>query len=318
MFSQLRRSIMGHLFVFSILFTIIMSAVSFWVVGRSGHAIFQASAEEAVTHRVTKSLFAMAAVENSAVQIAKNSTVLQALSTDQYSLQVNPILNTLKNTSFGILGVTLYTPQHIYTTDSVSDHLTFYELRENQAIRQFMDSPQETFLSIRTSQIPGVYNHVRYDPAYGMITYCVKVPHGLLLFDLNPSYIYSRFFDYGKYPNFTEIQTFIMTPEGTYLKSGFNKEKDASYLIQAVEDETIISDDRRFLIISTPFGPCGSQVVSLVPTAPFYRQMAVFGAILLICSAVLIRTALAVGRRLSSSIILPLTRLRKKMAGWNA
>ena len=46
--------------------------------------------------------------------------------------------------------------------------------------------------------------------------------------------------------------------------------------------------------------------------------MAVFGAILLICSAVLIRTALAVGRRLSSSIILPLTRLRKKMAGWNA
>ena len=318
MFQALTRRIVGYVLLSAALFTVVLSTVSFLLVSRSALRTFRASAEATVTQRVERSAMAIAAAQASAVQISHNTAVLEALASDQASPAVKPLLDTLKNTSFGIIGLTLYTPTRTYTTSGMAGVPTLAEMLQEPQIAAFVRSDEPSWLSVRTSHMAQIYQDVRYDPSFGMITYIVRLPQGFLFMDLHPRYIYQSFFDYREHPNFAGIETYILTPRGTYLRSPFNQEEHARYLSEAVPGATTLSRDRRFLIVARPFAAPGSQVVSLVPLEPYYRRMRAFLLLLVGCAGLSALAAWLLGRYLSSTIVGPLMRLRAKMQRWSA
>lgn len=318
MFHSLRRRIVGYVLLSATLFTLALSTVSFLLVSRSALRTFRVSAEAVVAQRVERSRLAIAAAEASAVQITRSSAVLEALASDRHNPAVQPLLNTLKNASFGIIGLTLYTQGQTYTTSGMAGVPPLTEIAEEPGIAAFIGSREGSFLSLRTSHMAQVYQDMRYDPSFGMLSYIVRLPQGFLFMDLNPRFIYQTFFDYRQHPVFSGIETYIQTPQGTYLKSHVNREEHARYLEEAAPGTARISRDRRFLIIALPFAAPGSQVVSLVPLEPYYRRMQAFLFLLVGCAGLSIGTACLLGHRLSHAITEPLMRLRTKMQRWSA
>lgn len=318
MFRRLSRRIVGYVLVSAALFTLVLSTVTYLLVSRSTLRAFQASAMTAVAQRVARSAMSIQAAQASAVQISRNSTVLEALATDEHDPAVNPLLNTLKNTSFGIIGLTLYTPSHTYTTSRMAGVPSLAEITEEPGIAAFLRSGEGSFLSLRTSHMAQVYQDVRYDAGFGILTYVVRLPQGFLFMDLNPRFLYQSFFDYSDDSNLAGTETYLQTAAGTYLKSPFNREAHTRYLEEAVPGAALPSRDGRFLIISLPFEAPGSQVISLVPLDPYHRRMRALLLLLAGCTALSMGASWLVARRLSRAVTEPLLQLRAKMQRWSA
>lgn len=318
MFRRLKRRIVAFVVISATLFTLILSAVALVLVNRSSLRAFWAAAEAAVSQRVEQSVLSIAAAQDATAQIVRHSAVLGALGNDRFSPAVNPVLNTLKNTSLGIMGLTLYTPSHTYTTSGLAAAPALDEIAREPGIAAFIASGAGSFVSVRTSHMAGVYQHVRYDPSFGMITYIVRLPEGFLFMDLNPRHIYRSFFDYRDHPSLSGVETFITTPSGDYLRSEWNSEAAAAYLAEAVAGAATRSRDGRYLIIARPFAAPGSQVVSVVPLAPHFRRMQGFVLLLAAYTTASILVAWWVGQRLSLAITTPLVQLQARMQRWSA
>ncbi len=319
MFEKLKKKIMLYILLTTILFTTIMSIISFYFVSNSILNNFKYSVNENINQSIKNSLFSIEAARNSTIQISQNTGIIDAITENEYHYSVNPILNTLKNTSYGILGVTLYTTnQIVYNTSSVSSYPSFSEILENDTMSQFIQSEDTIYLSIRTSTITDIYNYVRYDPQYGMISYIVKLYDesnnicGYLFVDINPSFIYNQFFNYKNYKNFKNVETFIISQDNTYLKSERNSEKLAKYLPQIKDQETKVSKDHKYLLISKPYIN-DTTIITMVPMKPFYQNILWIGIGFITTSAILILIAYYIGSKLTQNITLSLNHLYQKM-----
>ncbi len=320
MFNQLKAKINNYILFSSILFIIIITIISFVKVGYSLYDNFQDTANENIVQSIKNSSFVVESIKSATIQISENNNIINTLGNADYNPQINPILNMVKNTSFGIAGVTLYTTNNqVYQTSSISEYPTLEELKANQEIEAFINSKKDYHLSIRTSQVADFYNHVRYDADYGIITYIVKLYdqndyiQGYLFVDIKPNYIYNNFFAYSDYQNYNNIQTYIITSKGTYLKSDKNSVENTKYLdLKQTTVETKISTDKKYLIITKDYLN-NSKIVTLIPMNSYYHYLIKLGLTLLVSSVILIIIAKIVAVKLVRYITTPLTRLLNKM-----
>ncbi len=319
MFIKLQRKMMFYILVTAFIFTTTMGVISFFFVSQSLYQNFQYSANENINQSIKNSLFSIDAAKSSTIQISQNANIIGAISSTEYNPSINPILNTLKNTSYGILGVTLYTTNdQVYTTSSISSYPTFNDFANNEQITQFMNSNDTIFLSIRTTAISQIYNHVRYDPQYGMISYVVKLyddnlmVRGYLFVDIDPNYIYNNFFDYENYVNFKNVQTYIFSQNNDYLKSAKNSESNNKYLTQVLDNQSKISSDKKYFIISKSFNS-DTKIITLVPMNSLYMNLLEIGSIILITMIILLLIAYVISKKFTKHIISSLTDLHKKM-----
>lgn len=320
MFGKLRRRINRTIRMTSLLFTTLMAFVAFIFISLALYRNFETSAQETIHNSIRRSHFIIETVQDTTIQIAKTSSIQEALQQDGYNPKVNPILNTFKTTSHAIVGVTLYTDGgHIYSTSSISSHLTLEEMREHEPIDRFMASDEETFLSVRTSHIHRIYNHVRYLPEYGIITYIVKLKDseartvGYLFVDIQPQYIYSNFFDYSDYANFKAVESYIITQEGNYLPSRFNTPEHAPYLSKARLNHIVRSKDFHYLILKHDIFTEGTTVVSLVPLTPYYQTIGRIGAIFLALLFFLNTVTFFLSNAIANRIVRPIGRIYLEM-----
>ncbi|MDF2699001.1 MAG: hypothetical protein K0Q49_557 [Haloplasmataceae bacterium] len=320
MFFQLRKKIISHIVISSILFTVIISIVSFTYVSISIYKNFKYSANENIEQSIKNSSFSINATKNSTILIIEDQNFIESLGSFDYNPKINPILNTLKNTSYGILGVTIYTNNnYIYSTSSISSYLTFNEIKENIEIANFINSDETTYLSIRTSHIADLYYHVKYDEQYGMITYIVKIIdqnnqiQGYLFVDINPSFIYNNFFSYNRYENFQNVETYILAQDGHYLKSEKNSEVNTKYLNLVDKNESRISIDGKYLIISKDFSIEDSSIITLIPLKSYYYDILLIAIVLTIISIILSFIAKIIAIKIADSIANPLSDLLSKM-----
>jgi len=297
-----------------------MSFVSFYFVSQSIFDNFMYSSNENINQNIKNSIFSIEAAKNATIQISQNTNIIEAITQNEYDPTVNPILNTLKNTSYGILGVTLYTMNNqVYITSSVTSYPTLSEILDNKQIAEFIQSDKTIYLSIRTETITDIYNHVRYDPAYGMISYIVKLYDddlnicGYLFVDINPSYIYGNFFSYENYQNFKSAKTYIVSQDGSYLKSNYNNTQLSKYITYQTVDKTQISKDRKYLVITKPY--LDTTIVSVIPMNSYYNNLIWIGFVLFFTSIFLIAIAYIVASKLSNNIISSLSHLHQKIQG---
>jgi hypothetical protein len=302
-------------------FTLIIGSVSFYFISQSLYRNYISSAKENLNQSIINSSFALQTAKDTTIQISQNSNVLSAIHSDEYDPRVNPVLNTLKNTSYGIAGVTLYTLDgQIYSTSSISSHLTFEEISKHHQINQFIQSYKLNDLSMRTSYIHAIYNHVRYNEDYGMITYLVKLTNpaneiqGYLFVDINPKYMYNSFFAYDNHPYFNQVETYFYTNNDTYLKSEQNSEEHLHYTSNIEPNISKLSSDKRFLILSKPLFTEDYQVVSLVPMAPLYDKLIEVGMIFVSTIILLVLLSVLIAKRIALSITSPLSKLHQKIA----
>jgi hypothetical protein len=320
MFKRLKQKINNYILYTSIPFIILIAVVSFIIVGHNLYENFKDTAHENIVQSIKNSSFNIESAKNATIQISKNNDIINTLNKNEYNPQINPILNMVKNTSFSIAGVTLYTTgNQVYSTNNISGYPTLEELKTNPEINNFINSNHDYFLSIRTSQIAGFYNHVKYDQDYGMITHIVKLYdqndalRGYLFVDIKPDYIYNNFFSYSNYQNYKNIETFIITPEDTYLKSDRNSAENVKYLnLKHTGETTKISKDKKYLIITKEYLN-NSSIITLIPMKPYYLSLVKIGSILLISSIILIIIAKLIAAKLDSYITTPLSQLLKKM-----
>ncbi len=320
MFKQLQKKINNYILFSSLLFTVLITISSFIIIGNSLYKNFENSAIENIIQSIKNSSFTIESARNATIQISKNNNIINTLNKGEYNPQINPILNMLKNTSFGIAGVTLYTTgNQVYATSSVSEYPGLEELKNNREINKFFDSEQDNYLSIRTSEITNFYNHVKYDSEYGIITYIVKLFNqknniqGYLFVDIKPNYIYHNFFSYSNYLNYKDIETYIVTPEGTYLKSDQNSVENLKYLnLEHHGEISKISKDKKYLIIYKKYLG-NSNIISLIPMKPFYNNLAKIGSIIFLSAVILIIISKIIALKLAGYISTPLTRLHEKM-----
>ena len=318
MFLRLRKKIILYIIFSSLLFTTVISLISFLLLSQVLFNNYKNAAVETVNHSINKSIFAINAAKNPTLLISEHEMIHEALSEEYFAPYVIPILNTLKNTSFGILGVTLYTEHHIYTTSSITSPPSFAEMMTNLEFSTFVESEATHYLSIRTSHIARVYNNIRYNPEYGMISHVVKIKNdqskiGFLFVDINPQYIYRNFLSYSNYMDYSNTETFIITQKGSYLKSSYNSPDKISYLDDAEFNAITHSNDRKYLIIHTPFIQEHTSIVTAIPLKPYYNRLLNIGLILIITLLILFICTLLIGKKLTNSIINPLIKLHRKM-----
>ncbi len=322
MFSRLHRKIIRHILIPSILFTTIMSVISFYFLSRSLYDNYIYSASKNINQNIKNSLFTIEAAKNSTIQIASNKEIIDSITNNTYDPGINPILNTLKNTSYGILGVTLYTNTDLtYHTNSVTSYPTLNELKQNQLIADFLNSDETLLLSIRTNTIADIYNNVKYNHEYGMISYIVKLYDtdkkilGYLFVDINPSYIYNNFFKYENYKDF-KATTYIISQDGDYLKSELNTRSLVSYLDEINDNDKHLSKDFKYLLISQPFVD-NTSIKTIVPMSPLYKKLIILGSSIIVTSFILNFIAYLIAKMLADNIISALNQLRRKVNDTN-
>lgn len=318
MYVKLRKKIMSYILVTTILFTTIMSIVSLIIISRSLRTNFIFSATENINQNINNSIFVIEAAKNSTIQISQNPEIIKSINSTTYNTSINPILNTLKNTSYGIIGVTLYTQNYTYSTSSIAAYPSLDEIKENTQLFNFINSTDFIFTSVRTETIANIYNNVRYNPDYGMISHIIKIPDenndavGYLFVDINPSYIYHHHFNYENYPNFEKTKTYIISQEGKYLKSVYNNQKDAKYISEINSNSKKISRDKKYLILNMPY-ISNTNVVTLVPMKPYYKNLLWIFILITLTATLLILIAYLIAKRLTNDIVNSLSRLHTKM-----
>lgn len=318
MFVKLRKKIISYILVTTILFTTIMSIVSLIIISRSLRNNFIFSATENINQNINNSIFVIEAAKNSAIQISQNSEIIKSINSEAYNISINPILNTLKNTSYGIIGVTLYTENHTYSTSNIAAYPSLDEIKKNNELLNFINSTDFIFTSVRTKTIANIYNNVRYNPDYGMISHIIKIPDennlsvGYLFVDINPSFIYHNYFNYENYPNFEKTKTYIISQEGKYLKSEYNNQKDAKYILEIKTKTKKISRDKKYLVINKPY-ISSTNVVTLVPMKPYYKNLLWIFTLITLTATLLIFIAYLIAKHLTNDITNSLSHLHKKM-----
>lgn len=318
MFIKLRKKVMNSILITTIIFISIMSIVSFFIIRRSLYDNFVYSAKENINQNINNSSFIIEAAKNSTIQISQNKEIINSITSDKFNTSITPILNTLKNTSFGIIGVTLYTDNYTYSTSSISAYPTLEEIKSNTKLFNFINSSDFIFTSIRTDTIANIYNNVRYNPDYGIISHIIKVYNeekninGYLFVDINPAYIYKNYFNYDKYPNIKETKTFIISQDGKYLKSEFNNDNTSTYLDEVENEQIKRTHDRKYLIITHSY-ISNTQVITLVPLKSYYINLLWIFVCIVLTSFVLIMVSYFIAKRLTNNIIHSLSHLHEKM-----
>ncbi len=316
-FSSLKRNIVRTVVLSTLFLTLAVGTISMVVLGRSFYETYKASAEESIRQKTTLSLFSLENVRIASRQLSENEDFLEAIASETYNPAVRPVLNTFRNTSFGIWAVTLY-PEGgpTYHTFNVAGVPTIAELKDMDDIDGFLASEEEVHLSIRTRGIALFYNDIRYDHDYGMMSYLVKLEGGeagLMVVDVNPGYIYNTFFDYQNHGDFQGALTYIVDSEGVPLRSTVNTKDHRDYVDEVEPGETTLSRDRRYLLRADSYYSEDYRLVSLVPMRPFYQNIFYIGISLLFLIVVLNFVSYRLAKVLERRITAPLEDLKRKM-----
>lgn len=318
MFNQLRKSIVKTIVISTIFLSLLVSVLSFAILSENYYTNYKNSAEETINQKIRLSTFTFETVERTSEQLSNNERFLTSLNDNGYNPSVVPMLNTLKNSSFGILAVTAYTDDgRHYSTFNISSVVPMNAMEDYDVFEGFKESDAQSMLSIRTTHIARLYNDVLYDPSFGMITYIEKLSDdtgaeiGTLFVDIDPAYIHNAYFDYSSHTQFENTMTYIIGEAGTPLRNASNTNEGQKYIDEASNAFSMSDDFQKLVNKETLYGD--HTIVSVVPLESFYTTLTQIGLLLIGLNAIIITSAYFIARRIEKNITLPLSALKNKM-----
>lgn len=318
MFTRLRKNIVRSIMIATVLLSTVASFISFVIISQSHYQSYKTSTNDSIDQKITLSSFTFDSVMRTSQQLSENETFLEALDADEFNPQITPVLNTLKNSSFGILAATVYLPDgQTYSTFNISNVVSYEQFSYYDPVHNFLMSEDKSMLSIRTTHIAQLYNNVRYNDDFGMITYIVKLEHnnefiGLLFVDINPNYIYQSFFNYSNYTRFSGTTTFIIGENSMPLLSALSDRNYTHYIDEAIENPNTMSSNFRYLV-NTHSLYDNHHVVTLTPLRPLYMTLMRNGLMLIALNVIVITLAYFVAKNVERTMVTPLQNLQVKM-----
>lgn len=190
---------MSLFIVFSLLVIIFVMSLFFITHSRMMNAQIQSELEQ----RTTYVSFSMNSVKRATESFATSQTLIDSLTDTQWEIKLVPVMNALRNASFGIQSVVVYRLDGSYTsTYNVSNVVSLESLASIPEIKDKMDA-LETSLTIRTTHISGIYDNFLYNPSFGMITYIVPILDeanhlGYISVDVRPQYLIQTYYDFNE------------------------------------------------------------------------------------------------------------------------
>ncbi len=304
MFERLKKRIFNSIFLLCLVFAVTVSTISYVVIVSDLYDTQIAKSNLNCTSAAKMAATYISQVMRFVENAASRRELQAALSGGSYD--VTQELNRLCNYSIQIDGATLYGYDgHMTYSAEMGAPPTLEELNTEPDIAAFLQSEQQTHISLRVSHVAGVYNRTYYNEANGVISCIVKIyvegeARGILVADILPETLFAQRM---LYSSFDADCHFVIEKEGQVFTSDR-------------EVKTLLRGENRgypgYYIVSRQLTQ-DSQLQMYVSKAGYDRQCLVIGGAMIAFLAVLICAVSYTARRISRNAVAPLEKLNEQM-----
>lgn len=275
MAKKLKRRIQQNNILSSLLLSLLIGISSMAFFTHTFYTSFVGNAEESIKQQISTSTFSIDAVKNSTMQLSNNNTFIDKLDSTIFDFQVEPQLNTLRNSSFGIYAVSIYMENGIiYNSANINSLLSLDTFKDSSHFAPIFVDHDESFLSIRTNEIAGFYDNFPYNDSFGMITYVVAINNegktiGYMFVDIKPSYYYDNFFRYEGHESMMNTESFLIDDNNQFLRHTNNSE--TTYLKEIFINSPLTKDFKHIKYEHTLFD--NYRLETFVPTSYLINEI---------------------------------------------
>lgn len=307
MFVKLRKKIFNSIFLIVLAFVLITSAVSYaTIVGYIYNSQRQRTVKNAQSGVVGCQNY-LDAVMGFVSNTCAKQEVVDALQGN--SAEIAHSLDDLCNNYVRIDGVILYgTNGYVAYSAGTGSVPSLNALSEVSEIKQFLNSSQKSFISVRKQAISQVYNKTFYNSRQGIVSCLHKVYAadgtllGILEADILPQTLYNAKLGYSSFG--ATSQGFFVNDEGLFAATDVFSDYN-------VKSDTATSD-MKYFSVRVAFDE-RTDVVLFVPLAEFIKRAVVLFFVFFAIDVVLVCVGAIVAFAVRDSVLAPLGKLLDKM-----
>lgn len=202
MFDKLYKKIYYPFFILTIALIVFIDVMAAFVQVSTLTDTYKVMGEKKLTQIMNSLKLYISSAETSTYNLSLDETVIEEL----YSPSGESLMRRLEDTcnySLKINAIYAYSQTgEVFTSSTVAQVPELEELRKDDGIAAFLDGDELDYISLRTSNMAGIYGNTRYDEKMGVITCCRKVLKdgevvGWIFTDILPSNLYSYVFGEG-------------------------------------------------------------------------------------------------------------------------
>ncbi len=312
---KLKQRIIINIVVLPTFFVLLISSISGVFLFRYVQDEYENMAYDSVALNRANLEFSLDILSSDMRLLADDVHVNSFVSTGQNGALAQSKLSMAVASDPHLLGLSLYGlgSSIILGSTNVSGLPTLSQITSDSPIATFIESDETSGTFIRHQNIADNFNYASFDESYGIMSQLIKiiiddVYRGLLLADLDTSYIYDTYFAYDRYETFPEVITFIRGNSG-HLKMGSNLP------FEPLLDETI---GDQFAPIGTKYsgfqsGGSSFNIISIFSMSEQRRQLAIILLTIGLLDILLVIASIFVGKRMLHRIVAPLETIVSKM-----
>lgn len=305
MFGKLYNKIYYPFFLLAVSLIIIIDALAAFVTVDTLRDTYTVMGEKKITQIMNSFKLYVNSAETSTYNLSHDEVIADEL----YEPAGQSLMQKLEDTcnySLKINAVTAYSRSGaVYTSATVAQVPSLETLRLDGGIAAFLDGDEESYISLRTRYMAGIYNNTLYDERMGIITCCRKVYKegqlaGWIFTDILPANLYSYVFGEGL---FEDAVAFLVTGDGYFSYNNnaaheelLNGEKSGNYFLYRKQ-----SDDGRY------------SLAVYDSKTEYYGKIAMIFAILTVASALLVIAVHFGARATARSVTVRLDRFLNRM-----
>ena len=303
MFGKLYKKIYLPLMLISIALVVFIDVFAIVVETYSLKDTYRVTAENKLESIMNSCRLYISSAEVTTYNLSLDETVIEELSSPSGTPLINKLDNAC-NYSLKINAVCAYSVSgNVYTSSTVRDIPDIEELKQDEGIKNFIESEKDAYVSLRTHHIAGIYNNSLYPEQAGVITCCQKVYKdgevaGWLFTDILPVNLYSYVFSEGQ---FSDAVAFITTGDGYFEYN--NTEKSA-----------LLEGKHTAYFKYSATSADGLYAITVFDGKSGYNsELAILIVVLLVCSLVLLAGVHFVSRWVAKSVTNRLDKFLNKM-----
>lgn len=213
MFKKLFRNIYLPIVIIAITLILFIDVFSSIMLAQALRDAYNSIDQKRISRAFDSCVLYLSSVSASTYNLSLNNTLIDELKNHD-GKSLTDILDATCNYSLKINGVSVYTVDgSVYTSSAISQVPALSELKRNTKINNFIESDEDSFISLRTEYVADVYNGNLYPDKMGVITCCRKIYSdnqviGWIFADILPSNLYNVLFSKGQFDNAVAFLSF--------------------------------------------------------------------------------------------------------------
>jgi hypothetical protein len=324
MFKKLKIKILSFVTLTLSLCILLVGFISYMAIRNIIYDNFISLSVKSTMQKMDTARMYLKLIEETSRQVSKNPRIIEALQKQNFDASTKLILDSLKLSYSGILGVTLFnSSDESFSSNNISSYPTLEQLKGIRPIGEFLSTDKASCWSVRNEVIAAYYNNTLYNSKYGIITYISKVYdehnlfYGYLFVDINPDFIYDLLKN-NQTGFSSDSITYIINYNGTVLPSKFYS-APVNRILEEIKTSVIpasnyaLSSDNRNILVYSSFDNQDIKIVTFIPLESLFSELNRLLFIMVSAILVFISLSVLIGFSLRRSIAKPLADLFQKM-----